>query len=266
MALPRIAVLSDIHANLEAFLAVLEDMRTVTQPEIVVNLGDTIGYGPDPAPCIDLAIGACDVNLCGNHDYAVVNEAEGFNPVARAAVDYHRSLLRPFGHPSDDPDRHRRWQWLLGLDPMRCLSDEEDGDVEFMHASPRQPISEYVLPTDPELDPDKIDILFSAMSGRVAFIGHTHFPGVIEEGAGDFWMPDMLGVDGYTVIGGKRALVNVGSVGQPRDRDPRACYVIFDQGRVEYRRIEYDLAQTQRKIRDTGKIHELCASRLADGR
>ena len=261
MTLPRLVVLSDIHANPEAFLSVLEDIRVYARPELVVNLGDTVGYGSDPAVCIDLAIGACDVNLCGNHDYAVVGEAEGFNPVARGAVDFHRSLLRPVGPPADDPDRLRRWLWLEGLDPIHTL-----GEAEFMHASPRQPVSEYVLPTDPELDPEKIDVLFSAMSGRVAFMGHTHFPGVIEEDAGQFWMPDALGPAGYALPAKKRALVNVGSVGQPRDRDPRACYVIFDEGRVEYRRVEYDIAAAQRKIRGVGKLHDLCAARLADGR
>jgi predicted phosphodiesterase len=252
-----IAILSDIHGNLEAAEAVLDDMR-VQGIRRILNLGDTVGYGPDPEACIDMVQQRCTLNLCGNHDYAVLHDAEGFNPIARAAVDFVRQRMKPRGAETD-ADVLRRWQFLENLEPIF----EEEG-MEAMHASPRQPITEYVLPSDPEMDPQKVHDIFAAMSHRVAFVGHTHFPGVIEEGREGFLMPQMFNM--VYRLGEDRALVNVGSVGQPRDRDTRCCYVVYDGETITYRRVEYDIEQTVKKVRESGGLHEICGLRLREGR
>ncbi len=251
------ALISDVHGNLEALQAVLADIRK-QKIDVIVNMGDAVGYGPDPERCIDLLQECCHVNLCGNHDYAVMHDAEGFNPVARAAVDFVRERLRP-EEGEAGTDRARRWEFLANLVPIF----EADG-FEAMHASPRQPITEYILPSDPEMDPFKLQNIFAAMTRPVAFVGHTHFPGVIEEGCEHFLMPHTFS-NGYRVHD-PRALVNVGSVGQPRDRDVRACYVIFDGRRISWKRVEYDLEATVNKVKNSQGLHEICGLRLREGR
>ncbi|MCX7935072.1 MAG: metallophosphoesterase family protein [Planctomycetota bacterium] len=252
-----IAILSDIHGNLEAAEAVFSDIAA-QGVERILNLGDTVGYGPDPEACVDLVAVRCQWNLCGNHDYAVLHEAEGFNPIARAAVDYVRNRMKP-SPQCQDADTLRRWQFLENLEPIY-----EEDCFEAMHASPRQPITEYVLPSDPEMDPHKVREIFAAMSHRVAFIGHTHFPGIIEEDRDGFLMPQMFAQVYH--LGERRALINVGSVGQPRDRDTRCCYVIFDGETVVYRRVAYDIETTVAKVRRCGGLHEVCGLRLREGR
>ncbi len=254
---PRVALISDVHGNLEAITAVLKDIRD-QGIDTIINLGDTVGYGPDPEVCVDLVAEGCKHNLCGNHDYAVLHSADGFNPVARAAVDYVRAIMRVVkDHP--DPDKERRWEWLGNLEPIY-----ECDEFEAMHASPRQPITEYVLPSDPELDPFKIQDIFEAMSHPVAFVGHTHFPGIVEEGHDWFLVPQSF--DQTYTVGDRRVIANVGSVGQPRDRDVRSCYVIFDGRTISYRRVAYDVESTVDKVKKSGGLHEICGLRLREGR
>ena len=257
-AIEPIAIISDVHANLEALTAVIDDIRGQGVRDIY-NLGDTVGYGPDPAACIDLVDAACNVNLCGNHDYAVLFDAEGFNPIAKKSVDYHRKILQPTPE-NDDNETERRWKWLGNLEPMH-----ESPRFEAMHGSPRQPITEYVLPSDPEMDPLKLNDIFSAMSQSVAFVGHTHFPGVLEEHNESFLMLSTLS-GRYQIHDNCRAIVNVGSVGQPRDRNPKSCYVIYDGQSVTYRRVEYDVEKTVQKILALQEIHPASGLRLRDGR
>lgn len=253
-----VALISDTHANLEALTAVIDDIRSQGVQQ-VINLGDTVGYGPDPEACIDLVDALCDINLCGNHDYAVLFDAEGFNPIAKKSVDYHRKVLAPAPR-EDDPEKIRRWLWLETLEPMF-----ETDCFESMHGSPRQPITEYVLPSDPEMDPIKMMDIFSAMSKHVAFVGHTHFPGVMEEGNESFLM--LSAIDNYYKIDPDvRAIVNIGSVGQPRDRNPRSCYVIYDGEAITFRRVEYDVEKTMEKILAQPDIHPASGMRLREGR
>ena len=254
----RIAIVSDIHANLAAFEAVLDDIAAQGVTAIF-NLGDTVGYGPDPEACIDLAAADCRVNLCGNHDYAVLHTAEGFNPVAKGAIDHHRFRLHPEAGASEDI--LRRWAWLQGRETT-CA----DPVFEAMHASPRNPIAEYILPSDPELDPHKIHDIFQAMTRPVAFVGHTHFPGVVEEGRRTFIHPSQLDGERFRLTDAP-VIVNVGSVGQPRDRDPRSCYVVFDGETALYRRVAYDIEATVTKVNATdGALHAICGLRLREGR
>ena len=254
-----IAIISDVHGNLEALTAVIDDIRG-QGIRTIYNLGDTVGYGPDPAACIDLVDAACTSNLCGNHDYAVLFDAEGFNPIAKKSVDYHRKVLQPTPDGDSDEETERRWEWLANLEPMH-----EGGGFEAMHGSPRQPITEYVLPSDPEMDPIKIADIFSAMSQHVAFVGHTHFPGILEEHNESFLMLSSIS-NRYRISENTRAIINVGSVGQPRDRNPRSCYLVYDGEFVNYRRVEYDVEKTVQKILAQPEIHPASGLRLRDGR
>ncbi|MDR1519453.1 MAG: metallophosphatase family protein [Planctomycetota bacterium] len=253
-----IAIISDVHANLEALAAVIDDIRG-RNIKTIYNLGDTVGYGPDPDACIDLADAACAITLCGNHDYAVLFDAEGFNLVARKSIDYHRAVLKPEAD-NHDQEASRRWAWLANLEPMH-----EDDGFEIMHGSPRQPITEYVLPSDPETDPAKLADIFSAMSQPLAFVGHTHFPGILEDGNDAFLMVSSLGGH-YRPEPSRRAIVNVGSVGQPRDRNPKSCYAVYDGENVFYHRVAYDLEKTVKKILAIRDIHPASGLRLREGR
>ncbi len=259
-----IALISDVHGNLEALTAVLNDIRE-QGIETIINLGDTVGYGPDPEACIDLVQEHCTVNLCGNHDFAIFHGAEGFNPVARAAVEFARSRLAP-DPEAPAPDQERRWSFLQSLEPIY-----ENSWFQAMHGSPREPVNEYILPSDPDMDPYKIDRIFEALRREVAFVGHTHFPGVVEEDRPHFLLttdfPDGFhlpdSAEGQTV---RRAIINVGSVGQPRDQDVRSCYVMLFDDRVVWRRVAYDVEETIRKIRSSEGLHEICGERLKEGR
>jgi predicted phosphodiesterase len=264
MSSKRWIVLSDIHANLEALVAVLDDIRMYfgIKPDGYINLGDTVGYGPNPKECIDFARTLFDVNLCGNHDFAVAfDNTDGFNPIARGAVDYHRKALCPETGDNNDPDLEIRWTWLQELKVQFFWEN-----ADFMHGSPHQPVSEYVLYSDVNADIEKLRKNFSAMEGQVAFVGHTHFPGIIVEGSAEFIFPQNLPSEGYVVPKGKKAIICVGSVGQPRDRDPRACYMVFDGESAVYRRVPYDIETTVKKIYAIKDLNEFCAQRLREGR
>ncbi|MDR3078133.1 MAG: metallophosphatase family protein [Planctomycetota bacterium] len=253
-----IAIISDVHANLEALTAAIEDIRSLGI-KTIFNLGDTVGYGPDPEACIDLVEAACAITLCGNHDYAVLFDADGFNPIAGKSVDFHRSLLKP--EPEDtEPELTRRWEWLSNLQPMY-----EGPAFEAMHGSPRQPITEYVLPSDPETDPAKLSAVFSAMGHQVAFIGHTHFPGILEEKNDSFILAHNIG-ERYQLDPSRKTIVNVGSIGQPRDRNPDSCYVVYDGESVIYRRVPYDVEKTVKKVLSRPQIHPASGLRLREGR
>ncbi|MFH0911515.1 MAG: metallophosphoesterase family protein [Planctomycetota bacterium] len=253
-----VAILSDVHGNAEAFEAVLENIRNRGIP-LTLNIGDVIGYGPDPERCIDLAMAHCDVTLCGNHEYAVLHGAHGFNPVAQHAVEFVRERLEPKADNRDE-DVLRRWAFLHTLGATYGYDS-----FVMMHGSPRHPVMEYILPSDPELDPLKVDDIFDCMPCDLVFVGHTHFPGVVEEG-GSFFLTAELLQGRYILQPGLKAIVNVGSVGQPRDRDFRSCYVEFDGQSVWFRRVPYDVEATIRKIENHGVLHESLGARLREGR
>jgi len=249
----RLAIISDIHANLEALEAVLADIDARGASEILC-LGDIVGYGIDAEACVDLVTKRCSLCLCGNHDWALVNTAVGFNPMARRAIEYTRERMEP-GRLATRA-RRARWEYIKAL-PTR----HERGNWLLVHGSPRDPVMEYIFPEDVDIAPDKIAEIFG-MFQRVCFVGHTHLPGVFTEDM-VFRVPAELG--GTFGIESKRAIINVGSVGQPRDGDVRACYVQVTEDLVIYRRVEYDIQKTMEKIR-ASRIDALCAERLALGK
>jgi predicted phosphodiesterase len=248
----RRAIISDIHGNLEALEAVLDDVRTQKITEIVC-LGDIVGYGPDPRECIDRVMETCRFTLMGNHDRAAVSDPDG--PRIERDVSWTRAQL----DPSRDRSNARR-RAFLAASPL----SNRDGPYLFIHGSPRNPLSEYVFPED-IYNRRKMETLFRLLD-RYGFKGHTHVPGIFTEDL-QFLPPDEIG--GEYPLGEGKLMIDVGSVGQPRDGDDRACYVILDDGWdtetdgeapdratprgapwVAFRRVPYDFEITIRKIHD----------------
>jgi len=253
-----LVVFSDVHANREALAAVLEAALRLN-PSRLICLGDVVGYGPDPEWCIDAVQSACEVVLCGNHDYAVVYGAEDFNVSAESAIRYHRALLMPLANQPDPGGRKRkRWDFLKAL-PHRHT---EDGML-FVHGSPRNPTWEYLREADVRWGLTKKLTENFELVESFAFVGHTHRPGVLTSDL-RFLRPDRLG-GLYRADPGEKVIINVGSVGQPRDNDPRACFVSVDGREVRFHRVQYDVQATARKIERSGVISLELAHRLVSG-
>lgn len=248
-----IAIVSDIHSNIEALSAVMADAES-RGVEAYHCLGDVIGYGPNPIECVDVARQKFEFTLLGNHEEAVLFGAIGFNPKAKMAVDWTREQ---FHSDNDGPEvRNERWQFLGEL-PLHV----DDGDVQYVHGSPRDPTREYVFPTD-VLNPDKLQGIFDHVE-RAAFNGHTHAPGVMTED-GIFRLPQDVGSE-YK-LSDEKVIINVGSVGQPRDGDNRASYVLFDGERVTFRRVEYDIDKVMARMSTIDRLPEYLSLRLKEGR
>lgn len=246
------AIISDVHGNLEALTAVLEDIAS-QQVETIYCLGDIVGYGPNPRECVDHAI---DFQLCvlGNHDQGALFDPEGFSSGAERAIFWTRAQLEG---PCEDPAAYRRrWDFLCEL-PRQV---REEGRL-FVHGSARNPLNEYVFPED-VYNPRKLERIFSLID-LACFQGHTHVPGVFTV-EGQFYSPQDLGFE-YG-LNGQKVMVNVGSVGQPRDGDPRASYVVLDDESLEFRRVSYPLEETIRKIHAIDELDDFLGDRLRDGR
>ncbi len=259
-SLVKLAVVSDIHANLAAFESVLESIRKAGI-ETVYCLGDIIGYGPDPRACIERAM-EFPVNLLGNHEEAVLFGAIGFNPKAKAAIDWTREQLSLRTEPQD---RNRElWNFIGGL-----AKQKQEGPFLFVHGSPRAPTREYIFKQDFH-DRKKMSEVFSSppdSDWKVCFAGHTHHAGVFTQTQPyAFYEPGET--DGSFRYEGlpHRILVNVGSVGQPRDGDWRASYVTVDDEAVHFHRVEYDLQRTLRRFAECPQLPEYLARRLEEGK
>jgi diadenosine tetraphosphatase ApaH/serine/threonine PP2A family protein phosphatase len=240
----RIGVISDIHSNLPALEAVLADVEREA-PDELWCLGDIVGYGPHPNECVDLVRSRAALSLCGNHDLAVVGtiDSTDFTGDAGAAARWTTDEL---GEPQA--------RWLRGLRP----SAERDG-FELYHGSPRDPVWDYVLSEQVAL----ISILET--TAPLVLVGHSHV--ALGIGWDDAELTGGLAPDGTELdVSGRRWLLNPGSVGQPRDGDPRAAWLLIDDAarRVVFRRVPYPVAETQAAIRKRG-LPDVLASRLAHG-
>jgi predicted phosphodiesterase len=246
------AIISDIHSNLEALQAVLEDIAQY-QVEAIYCLGDIVGYGPNPRECVDLVM-SCPVVLMGNHDQAAMFDPQQFNPTAERAIQWTRAQLemgtanrmvqeRRWEFLAERPMRHREFQWL------------------YVHGSARNPINEYIFPED-IYNPRKMEGIFAAVE-RYCFQGHTHVPGIFTENL-HFHSPE--DIDYVYKLDGRKTLCNVGSVGQPRDGDWRACYVLLEDETIYYRRVEYDVNTTIQKIYEIPELENFLGDRLREGR
>jgi diadenosine tetraphosphatase ApaH/serine/threonine PP2A family protein phosphatase len=239
----RIAVLSDIHSNWPAFAAVLDDLGERQGVEQVVCLGDVVGYGADPGRCLDHVRGSGWLTLVGNHDRACTDPAilGWFNADAAAAIRWSVAQLDA-----------GQLDWLKSL-PERA----EVTGAQLVHGSPRDPIYEYILDSLTALDNLRL------IGDGICFHGHTHVPGVFHVEQADVDHDYRHGSMDIVAP----ALVNPGSVGQPRDGDPDASYGIWDSAAssFEFRRVPYDRELAKRSILDAGLPARL-ALRLDFGR
>lgn len=268
------AVISDVHANAPALHAVLADIdrRGITR---VICLGDTVGYGPDPLECVDLVREKCAWALMGNHDFAVLYEPTNFNVNAEASAFWTREQ---FDIEPDEKLRAQRYTFLnhlkvrvqerisaAGAEPINGHAGNGQAGFPLLavHGSPRKPINEYIFAEDPQNNADKMESIFDRIE-HVCIVGHTHVPGVFTDEP-DFYPPGELGEDGYRFREGEKAIINVGSVGQPRDGDPRSSYVILHGTHAQFVRVEYDVEATVRKLKSIAQMPPALADRLYRG-
>ena len=244
------AIISDIHGNLEGLEAVLADIESQGISEIYC-LGDIIGYGPNPRECIDQMM-KVDVCILGNHDQGALFDPEGFRSGAERAIFWTRDQLEGV---NGGPEAARRWKFLAELP----RNHQEDNRL-FVHGSPRNPLNEYVFPEDIH-NPRKCEKLFNLIQG-VCFVGHTHIPGVFTESR-SFLKP--VDISYQYELGQEKALINVGSVGQPRDGDSRSCYLVLEDNGVTYRRVPYSFEETMAKIYDVPELDNVLGDRLREG-
>jgi diadenosine tetraphosphatase ApaH/serine/threonine PP2A family protein phosphatase len=203
---------------------------------------------------MDLVMQRCEFSLMGNHDFAIFYEPANFNPAAESAAYWHRTQFE------GDPEvarRNGRWRYL-GSMPTR-MSNER---FVCFHGSPRKPINEYVFAADIYSAPAKMAAIFDRIQ-HLCFVGHTHVPGVFVPDP-DFYAPEEL--DYKYRITDERAMINVGSVGQPRDRNPNASYVILSDDAVDFVRVPYDVQTTVAKIKAIDALDNFLGIRLIDGR
>ena len=240
----RVAVVSDIHSNLHALDAVLAAIDAEA-PDELWCLGDLVGYGPRPNECCAAIAERADVCLAGNHDLAVRGSIDlfEFHGDAGLAAKWTRDVLEP------------RWQSLLDrLEPEGSVHG-----VSLYHGSARDPIWEYVLSDEAALA--TLELAHSPL----VLVGHSHVALLVVQSGDD--LDGGVAAAGTEIgVGGSRALLNPGSVGQPRDGDPRAAYLLLDldEQRATFRRVDYDIERTQHEMREA-RLPEQLADRLALG-
>jgi predicted phosphodiesterase len=251
------AIISDIHSNLEALQAVLKDIEQQGVSEIYC-LGDVVGYGPNPRECLDLVM-KCRVVLLGNHDQGAMFDPDGFNGPAERAIFWTREQLE--SAPESRTAKEKRWEFLA----ERPRTFRENG-LLYVHGSARNPLNEYVFPED-IYNQRKMERIF-ALVEKYCFQGHTHVPGIFTEQVAEdvyqFHSPEEI--DYQYRLDGRKTLCNVGSVGQPRDGDWRACYIMLDDNVIRYRRVEYDIESTIKKVYAVPELDNFLGDRLRDGR
>jgi diadenosine tetraphosphatase ApaH/serine/threonine PP2A family protein phosphatase len=239
----RCAILADIHGNLDAFEAVMRDIADRGGVDELLCLGDVVGYGPEPSACIALLRRHPHICVAGNHDWAAIGKLDtaDFNPDAAEACKWTAEQLS-----AEDVA-------YLGSLPLTVTR----GEFTVAHGSPRDPLFEYIL------NPIGALMNFEHFGTMCCFVGHSHVPAVYTDSGGrcsGSLLPPAL------TLGAGRLIVNPGSVGQPRDGDPRAAYAIYDGAeRVIYSyRIPYDIAAVQKKMIASG-LPEFLSLRLSEG-
>jgi predicted phosphodiesterase len=256
-----IAIVSDLHSNLAALEAVLADIRS-RSIERVLCLGDVVGYGPDPVACVDLVRGF-ENTLQGNHDEAIFHsdKTEEFNARAEMAVEWTRGELSR----GSENDVAERLDFLRSREPMKELVIDEV-PITLAHGSPRRPLREYIFPRDVR-NAAKMQDIFERFR-RICFVGHSHVPGIYTQDLNYTHPSELEFLKIYHFEDGMKTVVNVGSVGQPRDRDPRACYVTLtdEADAVVFRRVEYDIERTRQRIYQASGLDNSLGDRLLEGR
>ncbi len=240
----KIAMISDVHANLEALEKVLRDIEK-QGVEKIHFLGDAIGYGCNPNECVDLIVKHCDIKIMGNHDYAALGleSAESFNKAARASLEWTQASLK-----------QKTIEKLTDFE-----FDADFLDFHLVHATPKEPEAwQYVFNVEQAAEQ------FQHFPQSACFVGHSHIPVLfVRQDSGEVTAHFKTK---HKFVKDKKHLINVGSVGQPRDKDCRACYVTIDVtgGNMEYRRVEYDIKKTQEKMAKA-QLPEFLIERLSVG-
>ncbi|MFT7464608.1 MAG: diadenosine tetraphosphatase ApaH/serine/threonine PP2A family protein phosphatase [Pseudohongiellaceae bacterium] len=251
------AIISDIHGNQGALAAVIEDAKK-NGAERFWCLGDIVGYGSRPLQCLAVVRDLCSAVIKGNHEQAVIDGPAGFNPLASAAIHWtQRELLRK------DSPIPEAMEYIASL-ALRI----DFPDATLVHGSPKHPLDEYLfredtfdyLPRGRDFSP-KLTKCFELID-RPCFVGHTHVPGVIDRSMS--WT-EPADCDGRFETEGQPCFVNIGSVGQPRDGDRRASYVLWDGRDVFYRRVEYDFEAAAQAIFNTENLPDMLGKRLLEG-
>ncbi len=240
----RNAYISDVHANLEALEAVFADIEKQSVHNIYF-MGDAVGYGANPNECTEMIKNNCDFAIAGNHDHAAlgITDISVFNERAADAIMWTFEVMNE--------------ATTAYLEKQPFTREIENQDVFLAHGSPYNPEDWLYV-----LSMEDVKRSLEVQDSRICLVGHSHRPFIAEQMA-DGEM--MIHPAWCTLAEGSRYIMNVGSVGQPRDRDPRACYIIIDDDMAELVRVEYDVPATQQKILDAG-LPEQLARRLALGR
>lgn len=233
----KYGIISDIHGNLNALEATLFAIQKFKVDKLVC-LGDIVGYGPQPNECVQLIQEISDIVLAGNHDHGVVGKLslERFNRYAKAAIQWTQTTV------TDE-----------SLDYLSALKlTAAVDDLFFVHASPNEPIEWHYI-----MNVFDAEESFAALRENICFVGHSHVP-VIFTSQNDFFVNILFDYD-VSIEQNKRYIINVGSVGQPRDLDARAAFAIYDTQTRTYQlqRIDYDINDTQEKMRKAGLDHFL---------
>ena len=226
----RYAIIADIHANLAAFTAVLDDIKRRGGVEEVWCLGDVIGYGPDPHQCIDLLRQYDHVCVAGNHDRAAIGKmgTSYFNPDAAAASHWTAQQLSP-----DD---------VAYLESLPLVIQKDD--FTLVHGSPRDPIWEYLFSTGTAKEN------FAHFQSPFCLVGHSHMPLIFEYDEAGISFLKKFPSDAILTLAKNRLIINPGGVGQPRDSDPRASYATYDSETrvIRLYRVPYDIGTTQARM------------------
>ena len=230
----RCAIIADVHANLVAFSAVLNDIDGRGGMEEVWCLGDIVGYGPDPHQCIELLCQYNHVCVAGNHDWAAIGKLDtsDFNPDAATACHWTGQQLTP--------------EDIQYLDSLPLVI--ERGDFTLVHGSPREPIWEYLISTT------SVRENFDYFQSQFCLVGHSHVPLIFECSEDGACSIIQFPAEGMLRLAKSRLIINPGGVGQPRDGDPRASYAIYDSeaGTISLYRVPYNIGITQARMVEYG--------------
>jgi len=243
----NIAFISDVHANLSALEAVLSHIEKSGQVDAIYHAGDAVGYGPYPTECVARITRECTASVAGNHDHGILGltAMDRFNPIAVSALEWTRDKI---------PE-----ETLETLRALPMTSKMEKPDILLCHANPAAPERwEYVM------SGHNMQSALEATSERFCVIGHSHMPFVTELDNEGRLSPHGKGPGKVYLNPDSRYLVNAGSVGQPRDQDPRASYVLLADESLEVVRVEYDVEATARYMLEVG-LHLALSERIKYG-
>jgi predicted phosphodiesterase len=238
------AVISDVHANLEALQAVLKEIER-ERVDSILFLGDSVGYGPDPNECTEIVRDRTDVFIAGNHDRAAagMNNITNFNPFAMVAIEWTGKVLT-----------YENRDFLKGLPLTKELKDD---DIFLVHGSPKEPHKWHYLRSEYDAQDN-----FPYFREKMCFVGHSHAPFIIEYTAKG---RTAFHYNHTTIKEKSRYIINAGSIGQPRDGNPDAAYALLRDDTIEINRVSYDILVTQKKMKKAG-LPSYLINRLSEGR